>query len=287
MGDTIRVTEKFLSIQGEGKFVGTPSVFVRFFNCNLQCRGFGQPRGELIPAKDMPHNTFDISSISSVEDLPVFDIGCDSSASWSKKYRHLTEESTVRGLIDDCSTLLEETTKRSVPHLVVTGGEPLLLRNQKFLMDFIELSPFTHVTIETNGTQLMTKEFKQKMLNLMSSKELNLTFSVSPKLSISGEKFSKAIVPEVIKQYVELFEVPCAKNKGEVYLKFVIRDELCIPEVEKAIEVYNFKKDVYLMSEGATDKGLDELKVSNLCVKHNYKFSPRLHINLYGNSWGT
>ena len=39
-------SEIFYSIQGEGRFAGVPSVFLRTFGCNFQCRGFGMARGE-------------------------------------------------------------------------------------------------------------------------------------------------------------------------------------------------------------------------------------------------
>ena len=41
----LKVAEIFYSVQGEGKWAGVPSVFLRTFGCNFQCRGFGMPFG--------------------------------------------------------------------------------------------------------------------------------------------------------------------------------------------------------------------------------------------------
>ena len=41
----LRYSEAFYSVQGEGRFVGVPRLFLRVFGCNFECAGFGQPRG--------------------------------------------------------------------------------------------------------------------------------------------------------------------------------------------------------------------------------------------------
>ncbi len=43
----IKIAELFYSIQGEGRYMGVPSVFLRTFGCNFKCAGFGMPKGEL------------------------------------------------------------------------------------------------------------------------------------------------------------------------------------------------------------------------------------------------
>ena len=78
-----------------------------------------------------------------------------------------------------------------------------------------------------------------------------------------------------------------------LYLKFVVRDKHDLQEVEAAVMAYReagVKIDaVYLMPEGGTAEGisLTEKDVAQLCLETGYKFSPRLHINLFGNVWGT
>ena len=71
----LRHSEMFYSIQGEGKFVGVPSVFLRLFGCNFECPGFGQERDKpLIPRDEMPWKNIDISKYDSIADLPVMHI---------------------------------------------------------------------------------------------------------------------------------------------------------------------------------------------------------------------
>ena len=41
----IKIAELFYSIQGEGRYMGVPSVFLRTFGCNFKCAGFGMPKG--------------------------------------------------------------------------------------------------------------------------------------------------------------------------------------------------------------------------------------------------
>ena len=43
----IKIAELFYSIQGEGRYMGVPSVFLRTFGCNFSCKGFGMPKGKL------------------------------------------------------------------------------------------------------------------------------------------------------------------------------------------------------------------------------------------------
>ena len=87
-------SEIFNSIQGEGMYTGQWTMWLRFYLCNLQCDGFGQDNPTDPDSWELPYEDFDASQIKLVEDLPVWDKGCDSSYTWAKKYKHLMTNQT-------------------------------------------------------------------------------------------------------------------------------------------------------------------------------------------------
>ena len=306
----LRYSEMFYSLQGEGRYVGVPSVFLRLFGCNFECRGFGQSRDKSnwLPEDQMPHNR-EYPDVKSIVDLPVPTFGCDSSFSWGKKWGHLAQYDDIDTIIKkmneavnwygqkermegDISAALKQD---DAVHLVITGGEPLLKGFQSGVFELMTHQDLKtrFVTIETNGTQIFSPYdfcnpngymFPDHHKKFGVNKNAGITFSVSPKLSNSGESWSEAIRPEALASYN-------AWPYSYLYLKFVIRDEYDLVEVEQAISEYDKAGinicAVYLMPEGAVDHQMEELKIAKIALKHGYKYSPRLHLNLFGNEWGT
>ena len=84
----LKIAELFYSIQGEGRYMGVPSVFLRTFGCNFKCAGFGMNKGELSDAADIIAKSAD--KYKTYEDLPIVPTGCDSYASWHPKFKHLS-----------------------------------------------------------------------------------------------------------------------------------------------------------------------------------------------------
>lgn len=298
MENKIKYTEIFYSFQGEGRYVGVPSVFLRTFGCNFECRGFGQLRDNLLSKEKMPHNIFPIEKIKNIKDLPIFDIGCDSSASWCKRYKHLAPYETVEEIANRIIYTIPFSAYplcNQQPLLVITGGEPLLGWQRAYpalLSNSNIIANFSEVTFETNGTQILHDEFI-KYLNCeyetlqQASHIEEITWMVSPKLSISGESFPyKTIIPTALKSMNEVV-------RSKLYLKFVVRDRKCLKDVEAALNAYAKAgveiEGVYLMPEGATINGLEftEEKVAKLCLEYGYNYSPRLHVHVFGNRWGT
>jgi 7-carboxy-7-deazaguanine synthase len=279
----IKIAELFYSIQGEGRFMGVPSIFLRTFGCNFTCAGFGMPPGERSTAND------DIAEVvhlyNKYEELPIVETGCDSYASWDPRFKDLSPVLTVDAIANRMIDLLPDNKWRGI-HLVITGGEPLLgwQRSYPDLLDNDKLKKLKDITFETNGTQEISKDFR-KYLEKWTHKHgyHNLTFSVSPKLSVSGERREDAIRPDIVKSYEEL---------GHTYLKFVVASEDDVNEALEVIEIYkqeDFGGHIYLMPVGGIENvyALNNRRVAELAMKHGLRYSDRLQVPLFKNAWGT
>ena len=279
----IKIAELFYSIQGEGRFMGVPSIFLRTFGCNFTCSGFGMPAGERSTAND------DVAEVvhmySKYEELPIVETGCDSYASWDPRFKDLSPVLTVDAIADRMTELLPNNKWNDV-HLVITGGEPLLgwQRSYPDLIGHDKLKKLKDITFETNGTQELTKEFKLYLYKWAHKRGYhNLTFSVSPKLSVSGEKREDAIRTDIIREYEDL---------GHTYLKFVVASNNDVDEALEVIDMYKkegFSGHIYLMPVGGIESvyNLNNRRVAELAMKHGLRYSDRLHIPLWSNAWGT
>jgi 7-carboxy-7-deazaguanine synthase len=229
----MKVSEIFYSIQGEGKLVGVPSVFVRASGCNLRCTWC-----------DTPY------------------------ASWDPEGDELAVDEIVRRVA-----------AYEARHVVVTGGEPMIMPDVVALCDALK-SRGHHLTIETAATV-----FKPLQLDLA---------SLSPKLSNStpwdreGGRFAQAherqrINVPVILQFINA--------SPEFQLKFVVSDEKDLAEIEELLAQLKSwsPADVLLMPEGTSMDALSSRAgwISDICKRTGFRYCPRLHVELYGNTRGT
>ena len=284
----IKIAELFYSIQGEGRYMGVPSVFLRTFGCNFKCAGFGMPRGE------MSHEATDIAAMHSMitpfqtyDNLPLVSTGCDSYASWMPEFKDLSPMLTSDAIVERIMEILPDNNWGDA-HLVITGGEPLLGWQRAYpeLLNHPKMASLKEITFETNGTQKLTPEFKDylvqwQMPELEYRKEV--TFSVSAKLSCSGEHPDEAIKPEVVCEYQEA---------GYTYLKFVVATEEDAEEALEAADIYRaagFTGPVYLMPVGGVESvyTLNNRRVAELAMKMGLRYSDRLQVPLFKNEWGT
>ena len=193
-----RVSEVFLSIQGEGKYTGTPSIFVRYVGCTLRCPGFSRPRSEgCKPNAEVQEIVKNIDRYKKWEELPLVKTGCDSYPSVYPQFKHLCKEYTTDELGSIIVDLLTKVENPNNVHLVFTGGEPLLWQSKiQELVEWLDnrMFYFRHITFETNTTVAIKEDFD------LGDREV--TFSMSPKLSISGEPKEKTLKPNVLKSFI-------------------------------------------------------------------------------------
>ena len=301
-------SEIFHSIQGEGAYTGVPTAWVRFFLCNLQCDGFGQKDPTNPDTYVLPYKNIDVAKYKKLEELPVWTHGCDSSYSWSSKFKHLQHKQTAEQI---CARIRQSMYHPMNPeglfnlpghwtsynHLCFTGGEPLMKHAQEAAIDimdhfYTEKDFPRSITWETNGTQELTSEFAH-FFSHYHHHEGEVYFSISPKLfSVSGEKPEKAIKPEIVASYQREIS-SCGQ------LKFVVNGTIeAWKELEEVVQKFRdagVEYPVWIMGVGATLEGqkgtlpgyCGEASIATEAFKRGYKYSTRAHVHIWGNTMGT
>ena len=246
----------FYTLEGEGRFIGWPSVFMRLSMCNLTCIGFKS------------------------DDAPF---GCDSYVSWSKKNKMTFEE--IAQLFE--KNEYHEKLKQGAI-LKLTGGEPFI--QQKNLIEFVKFirdrwgfydmsshdlmvpvpeASVLKIDFETNGTIMPDKEWFDI--------GCSVSFTTSPKLSSNGDPEEKRFKPDVLRFLA----------KHHACFKFVAKQESDLDEV---LEKYINNPDVALKSElvwimpmCGSRKELLEVGpvVAEICKKYGFKFSNRMHLQIW------
>lgn len=280
----LKISELFYSIQGEGKYMGVPSVFLRVFGCNFKCAGFGMPKGqestERLKIAEFIQNYKDYKS------LPLVSTGCDSYASWDPNFKHLSPLLSTDSIANSIMDLLPGNCWQD-EHLVITGGEPLLGWQRAYpeLLSHEKMKSLKELTFETNGTQELNDQFSKWLYEewMHNKGYFSLTFSVSPKLSVSGESWDDAIKPDVVAQY---------SKHGFTYLKFVVASKEDVEEANEAVNLYRsvgFKGPVYLMPVGGVESvyNLNARNVAVEAMNRGWRYSDRLQVPLFKNLWGT
>ena len=296
----LRYSEAFYSVQGEGRFVGVPSVFLRTFGCNFRCLNFGLDRSEPMRDEKQKNGIIRNQEVQDLidnnvhkdtkefNDLPIIHTGCDTYASIYPEFKHYNMLKGVDEVVEHLCSLTPngkwvQDNGQDV-HLIMTGGEPLLAWQRLYveLFEHPRMKDLKNVTFETNTTQLLHTDFKNY---LQDQDRFEVTWSCSPKLSVSGEPWETAIKPEVAVDYADV-------GGSIMYLKFVVADRTDIEEAGRAVEEYKaagINCPVYLMPLGGRSEeyNLNVNEVANICMEKGWRFTPRLHISLFGNAWGT
>lgn len=267
------------TLQGEGKLSGIPVIFIRTSGCNLRCT-WTAPGGD-ISICDTPYASHYAEEIEAMENAEIVE--------------------TVRENLGN------------IRHVVISGGEPTI--QPLPLTDLarrLKRELNVHITLETNGVVFIP--------------ELALhidLFSISPKLKSSepGRQKNKLLDTPVSEEYIRDHQrfrinvdalqkyINACMNMGSYYgdmpesgatrkpnkdyqLKFVVTSEKDLDEIRTDIlDKLSFvsNEDVLLMPVGGTPELLKKSTdlTARLAIRHGFRFSPRLHINLFGDTAGT
>jgi 7-carboxy-7-deazaguanine synthase len=191
---------------------------------------------------------------------------CDTPyTSWAPEGREMT-----------IAEILAEAGGFGASHVVVTGGEPMLFPEAVELTRDLKAHGM-HITIETAGTV-----YRAAACDLM---------SISPKLANStprereGGRWAQQherlrFQPEVLRRLM---------SEYEYQLKFVIAEPSDLEELHSICSATAAARDrVLLMPEGVTPEALRERAtwLVDVCKREGFRYSPRLHIDLWGNRRG-
>ena len=298
---TYRYSEIFFSFQGEAELAGKPAVWLRFFGCNLECNGFGQMDPCNPETYVLPYTTFDLSKITKLQDLPVWEYGCDSSYSWSARYKKLVHNDTVEAI---CDKLTEQMKSPSNPAglfvhpvtgqdtmLAFTGGEPMLQQNAmiEIVKEFERRGNVVQtVTVETNAT----KPISEELINFINDEFYGRWhWAMSPKLwTVSGEV--EAVKPEIIYSYID-------STVSTGVLKFVVNgSDPCWEELDAHVdkiktyfdaEGFVYFPELWVMPVGATKDEQENPVIADIAIdgmKRGYNIATRNHCYVFGNTIG-
>lgn len=281
--------------QGEGKFIGQRSTFLRTFGCNLTCPSFGLPHGEKTTEPDTIGAS--VHLYKSIAQLPAAQYGCDSYFSWHPDFKGLAPMLTTAEL---AAQLLEASDGSffnfpvNPTHLIFTGGEPMLGWQRAYVELIEEIRKqdpvwAAHpelslpVTFETNGTQQLAINKATGRTYLRDLAEYTtITWSISAKLSPSGHTAAESIFPEVVSNYLTISD--------DAYFKFVIQSPADLDEVDATVLHYSdngVDLPVFIMPEGGTlgeYKKHSTVELVSEAVKRGYNITPRLQVLIGDNS---
>ncbi len=250
---SLRIAETFTSLQGEGLLTGVPSFFIRSSGCNLRCWFCDTPYASWRPERGR----------ATIEDLVE-------AAKWAR--------------MPASESVLDADSEAVVSHVVLTGGEPLIVAGIIELATALRATGL-HVTIETAGT-----------LDIDVPCDL---LSLSPKLRGSAPGRGRGPALPADSRWGDLHErrrMPIDVMRRLIdrapatQVKFVVDSADEFAEILAVVEKLGVSAaDVWIMPQGITIEQLDAAAVwlRPWADAAGFQYCDRMQIRWYGNRRGT
>jgi len=236
----MRIIEEFLTLQGEGKYLGVPTYFIRTTGCNLRC-AWKNSDGTITKC-DTPYS------------------------SWNAE----------KGYDFNIGKFFRDNKRGTFKHVVITGGEPMLQHDIASIVKELQSKHYI-VTIETNGTR-----FNKDIIGAF--------ISISPKMATSYYATEKELKMHVANNK---FMIPISQwlksCHNDYQIKFVYNDKSDVDEILRLQNVLCIPSEkIYLMPQGITTKQFKDKQRELFieCKKNGWNYTPRMHIDIYGNIRG-
>jgi organic radical activating enzyme len=244
----IYLVEDFFSIQGEGRRLGTPSIFLRFGGCNMKCPGFQ-------------------TAVKTPDGNEV--IGCDTAyAVFSKEFKQTWKKIEA---VSELIAIIDSYDLKYKADIVLTGGEPLIYADNPILTQFLEhvVHEGHEVTFETNGS--LAVDFKTYPVYKY------CRFALSVKLACSGESREVRLNFPALESMIE-------ESKDSFY-KFTLPSESLEKVAAEITEIQSNLPniDTYCMPMSDSRKNLEKRceNVIEFCKQEGFIYSDRLHIRIW------
>ena len=256
----------FVSIQGEGKYMGVPSIFIRVSGCNLRCVFKDS-------ICDTPYSSFHPETTKyTPEQIIEFVNGYE-------KINHVVitgGEPLLYGKDEDFKTLIKELNKLNKFITLETNGTQPMLDPLNYKIGLYSVSPKLGTSVgkpgEYNGYKL-TPEMAEKH----NKERINVNAPINIALYSNDYQFKFVYSgKESVDEIEELYKMMGKK----------IADE------EEYTRMFYFKnhpnKHTMMMPEGITNEAISKngQEIADECIKRGWTYTDRLHIRLFGDKRG-
>ncbi|EFW92636.1 hypothetical protein ZOD2009_07199 [Haladaptatus paucihalophilus DX253] len=237
-----------------------------------------------LPINELFYSLQGEGTLAGVPSVFVRTSGCNLRCWFCDSYHTSWEPTHARMTVDE---IVAEVESYDANHIVLTGGEPLVHEESVTLLDRLSERGY-HTTVETNGTI-----FRDAPIDLASVSPKLASSTPTPETDPKGDGEWEDRHEE---RRIDVETLAALVDAYDTQMKFVVTDDGDLEEIEELVSDVRATADeplsdtdVLLMPEGATREQLDETRerVAQLAMEYGYRYTPRLHVDLWNDAPGT